>query len=510
MFFAIFSIYALVIDHVLNLPPETLKVQKDLLEQGRYDEIDVDRIVKGNGWIEILDPHYNVIYRNGNVQEYVASYTQKEMESISDYYETFDRVESYKIKEKNGQTLTLLLKKGSPKEDPQNQYASVEMLDEEYNVIYRFGNDQEEKKHYTKRELEYMTGTYFQRYQVKKYDFQDQEGNSYFLIAKIDHQHIEGFLGAISRNSKYMVYLFLFLYILNVTLFIIYLNRKVKKPLEKINKAMTAFAEEKSNQKIEFEGPREFMQICDSFNVMVTKLKKSEEERRQLEEEKQKMLSDISHDLKTPFTIIQGYAKALADGVIKDEKQQRKYLNTIYQKSMNVTELIDLFQEYNKLEHPDFKFHFTRQNISELLRNYIAERYDYITEQGFEIEVDISEKELLCDLDKNQIQRVFENIISNSIKHNSPGTTIEITLQEMDHLYKITISDDGVGIPEDIGSRIFDAFVVGDESRNPKQGTGLGLAIAKRIVEKHNGKIQLISQKEERFKTKFEICIPKA
>ncbi len=508
LFFAILYIDAFIIEHTLDIPSQALKNQEELLRSGRYDELDSDKIVKNNGWIEILDENYNVIYRSSNALEKVNSYTEKEIESISDYYGSTKRIEMYRVKRDNDKSFILLIKKFEFDHDELENNATIEVLDDDYNILYRFGDFKDKHNYYTKREMEFMTGTYFQKYQIKKYDFIDNDGNYRYLIAKIDQEQINGILKFITESSRYMLYLFLIIYILNVTLFILYLNRKVKKPLVEISDAMTSFADGKDNQIKEFKGPEEFVRISDAYNEMVSKLKRSEQERKNLEIEKQKMLSDISHDLKTPFTIIRGYAKALADGLITDEEHQKKYLNIIYQKTIDLTQLIDIFNEYNKLEHPDFHFDLKRQDLGELLRMYIGERYDYITEQGFNIEVDISEEPLFCDIDEIQMQRAFENIISNSMKYNPRGTTIFIGVDRKGEWCRIIIGDDGIGIPDDVIDNIFDAFVVGDDSRNSKQGTGLGLAIAKKIVEKNNGRISLVTSTEDRYKTIFKILVP--
>lgn len=106
--------------------------------------------------------------------------------------------------------------------------------------------------------------------------------------------------------------------------------------------------------------------------------------------------------------------------------------------------------------------------------------------------MDIPEEEMEIKIDKVQLQRVFDNILGNSIKHNEKGTNIYVSLKEKNDIYEIIIADDGKGISKDIANNIFEAFTVGDESRNSKQGSGLGLAIAKTIVDLHGGTIELV------------------
>ena len=229
---------------------------------------------------------------------------------------------------------------------------------------------------------------------------------------------------------------------------------------------------------------------------MVNKLESSEEERNKLIKDKQSMLADISHDLKTPITTIQGYSKALADGVISPEEYE-KYFNIIYSKANRLTELINIFYEYSKLEHPNFKLVLEDVDLAEYLREYIAIKYEDILENGFNIEVDIPEKVMKCKIDKIQFQRVLDNILGNAMKHNPVGTRIYVALSNKDE----------VGIPQEIINDIFSPFIVGDESRNTKQGSGLGLAITKTIVEMHNGTIKLNRSLKRKYQTVFEIEI---
>lgn len=124
--------------------------------------------------------------------------------------------------------------------------------------------------------------------------------------------------------------------------------------------------------------------------------------------------------------------------------------------------------------------------------------------------MDIPEEILECKIDTVQFQRVLDNLLGNSMKHNPVGTKIYVSLSVVKNKYRIIIADNGVGIPKEISENIFSPFIVGDESRNTKQGSGLGLAIVKTIVEKHGGKIKLNTSDKflnGEYTTIFEIII---
>ena len=339
-----------------------------------------------------------------------------------------------------------------------------------------------------------------------KYTYVNGNGESRTAIIKEKRINEEALYKSFGQLNNISFGLFFVACIICTIIFGLFLKKKVQKPLNKLNRAMQLLSEGKNNEPIVYFGPKEFVEICESFNVMVNKLESSEEERNKLIEDKQSMLADISHDLKTPITTIQGYSKALADGVISPEEYE-KYFNIIYSKANRLTELINIFYEYSKLEHPNFKLVLEEVDLAEYLREYIAIKYEDILENGFNIEVDIPEKVMKCKIDKIQFQRVLDHILGNAMKHNPVGTKIYVALSNKEDGYKIIIADNGVGIPQEIINDIFSPFIVGDESRNTKQGSGLGLAITKTIVEMHNGTIKLNRSLKRRYQTVFEIEI---
>ena len=237
--------------------------------------------------------------------------------------------------------------------------------------------------------------------------------------------------------------------------------------------------------------------------------RKIRREEHMVEAARQKMLADISHDLKTPITVIQGYSKAIVDGVIPDESMD-KYLNTIYQKSNHLADLINAFYDYSRLEHPEFQLTLEPGDLSEYLREYVAGKYEELELAGYELDVDIPERPIYMSFDHVELRRVFENIITNTTKHNPTSTTIHVSMEFIRerHQVRIRLGDDGEGIAPELREHLFEPFVVGDESRNSKHGTGLGLSVAKRVVEAHGGRIRLLSADETSWSTMYEIILP--
>lgn len=494
-------------DAILGL---TKKYQNYLKEE-KFNKLNLKEITGEDGTIEILDENYNLIYSLGkDINK--EKYNEDEINAIPNYRKDDTYLNIYDYYSENGESYKLIIAESYYSEGViSNPLKSTskwfKVLDKNLNVILESDNAPA-KKNYTEKEIIYMRGYYNNGLFIEKYQYINNDGIKRTAIIKSRELYTNSFFKKMNILTKIDFVVFGIAYIILVVIFVFVLRSKFYEPLEKLNKAMELLTEGKRKKPVDYSGPREFVDICDRFNIMVSKLEDSENQRKKLMNDKERMMADISHDLKTPITSIQGYAKALSDGIIADEDKD-KYIKIIYEKSKKLTELINIFHEYSKLEHPDFNLIFEKVDLSEYLRAYIALKYEDIVESGFNIEVDIPEEEMEIKIDKVQLQRVFDNILGNSIKHNEKGTNIYVSLKEKNDIYEIIIADDGKGISKDIANNIFEAFTVGDESRNSKQGSGLGLAIAKTIVDLHGGTIELEPESLKKFSTQFKIILKK-
>lgn len=231
-------------------------------------------------------------------------------------------------------------------------------------------------------------------------------------------------------------------------------------------------------------------------------LEQMNEDLSRLETSRRHLLSNISHDLGTPMTLIQGYVEALLDGLVSDPEKQHKYLKIIHYRISGLNRLIsDLFQ-LSKLEARQLQFAIQPISVCEFMR-YFSERYEQEV-QNAGLSFSIKSKDLrpaglpegLVKADLDRIDQVLTNIIYNAIKHTPRGGLIELLLSADEHSLVVQVQDNGMGIdPEDL-PHIFDRFYKKDKSRNTSGGgSGLGLSIAKEIIEYHGGKIWAQSRK---------------
>lgn len=198
------------------------------------------------------------------------------------------------------------------------------------------------------------------------------------------------------------------------------------------------------------------------------------------------LLSDIAHDIKTPITTLCGYSKALADDVVQGEKRQ-EYLDAIYAKSMRMNELITMLFEYVKMDSSGFELHREEADLGEILRECAAALYADFEDKKIALRVEIPEEPTLYSVDKVQMSRAVTNLLTNSIRYGKEGGRALIQLEE----YTITVADDGMEIDREFAAHIFEPFSRADKARSTAGGSGLGLSISSKIVQMHGGELKL-------------------
>ncbi|MCB2294919.1 HAMP domain-containing histidine kinase [Clostridium algoriphilum] len=263
-------------------------------------------------------------------------------------------------------------------------------------------------------------------------------------------------------------------------------------PLKKLLKGVNTFKNGEYSARVEIDSINEIGQLKDAFNLMAEKIQQERLLKEKAEQNRKRMILDISHDLKNPLTSILGYSEFLLenDDILTEEKN--KLLKVINNNSRRANDLIQDLFEFSRIESTEYRLDINKNDIGEFLRELIAGYVPMMEQQGVQYEFDITEDEVEILFDRKNLDRALSNIILNSIKYNGRGITISIKLLVNEGTTVIIIEDNGVGIPKDFEGDIFEPFVRVDASRNSKTGgTGLGLAISKAIIKKHGGNIHL-------------------
>lgn len=391
----------------------------------------------------------------------------------------------------------------------------LELLDSGKRVIQVIGEKQDEVQVYDEDSLYLgLENRSDQPFYYSITSVTEQDTGAAWMLLKIPRDVIN-----ISINNEFLVsylnhsvffYVFLVsgLILLLIFVYSYWVSRRIKKPLRVLNLGLNRMMEGHYNTRIALYAETEFLRIGHSFNYMADVIEKTTEEKRLAEKSKQRLMVDLSHDLKTPITSIQGYAQALIEGRVTDPERQTKYLNYIYTKSVQVTKLIQHMLDLLKLDSPDFILRIERLELGDHLREIIADTYGEIEQKDFELHLQVPEEEVYARYDPELFASVINNLIANALAYNPEGTRIRVSVIPEDTQIRIEIADNGVGIPKELWSTIFDPFVRGDEARTTASGgTGLGLSIAKKNVEKMEGTLLLESREGE--PTVFVIHIPK-
>ena len=207
-----------------------------------------------------------------------------------------------------------------------------------------------------------------------------------------------------------------------------------------------------------------------------------------------KMLSNISHDLKTPLTVILGYIEMINNDKSLTSEKVMSLLKTVNLKTVEVLALINRFFELVKLESGDKKLNSSRIDICEVSRKIILDYYEILISKEFEVVIDIPEDPVFVSGDEDAIERVLNNLITNAIQYGSDGKMVGLKIRITDNDVFVEISDKGKGINEMHKDRVFERMYTLEDSRNTNyQGSGLGLTITKRLVEQMEGSISLNS-----------------
>lgn len=280
------------------------------------------------------------------------------------------------------------------------------------------------------------------------------------------------------------VLLFFLLDLFAVSFFIF---RKIKRPLDSLIEGMKRVENGEEQVELSMQTEREFVEIGQAFNHMTEQLHAQKAENEKMTKSRQRMLLELSHDIKTPVATIKSCACALREKMVPEEELDR-YYETIALKAERVNTMSEELFTMLKMESADYRLELKPVDLAELVRRICAEYYGEITEAGFVFEIEIPEEQVPVLGDEKLLARVISNLLINAEKYNRTGNRIGVVLV-LDNAVFLRVEDDGEEIASEVQDMMFTAFVRGESDRNSRGGTGLGLAIARAVMEKHGGSI---------------------
>lgn len=480
-----------------------LQDSEALFEEGKYDQVNSAKMLGKRGFFEVINDNSKLIYSSNSAHWY--EFTPAELSYVQNV-ESPNKVTVTKALGKNGENIYLVTRQRyySKSGDPSDYL----ILDDSYHVV-ESSQGVMQRDCLTARQFKILTQTLAKNYDLTKYTFKNKEDGENYTLVLFSYMATAEEVEEAFNGIPVLIGVFAFFYILIMAFYIWFNYHNVNRPLKLLQKTIDNYEKCGLDECEICKEHKEFIQLFDSFKAMTLRLTKSEELKEQMEQERNQMLANISHDIKTPITVIQGYSKAICDGLIPNS-ELANYFDTIYKKSCHLSELVSAFAEYSMVEHPEFKLNLKQVDICEFVREYCATKYAELEIEGFELEVDLPDEPVMVMIDTFQIERVFENVINNTMRYNAAGTKVYVSLEcahsrlfnKEDNKIQIHICDNGVGIPKEYQNTIFEPFIVADSARTNK-GSGLGLSVVKRVMVAHGGEVALNPNPKSGWVTDF-------
>lgn len=377
----------------------------------------------------------------------------------------------------------LLVRKGNDIYYTGNPEGAGKIFDE----LPEFGGEEEDESNtYYYGEMEKL---------VKGIDFYFKDGTpgTLFVITRVTSLISGDFL-------KDMVVSIIAILIFTSAMLTWWIHKGVFLPIKELNLAMCKIKEGNFDYRLFSDSKGEIGELYRNYEDMRLRLKETTEEQVQQEKKNKELISNISHDLKTPITAVKGYVEGIMDGVADTPEKMEKYIKTIYNKANDMDRLINELTIYSGIDNNRIPYNFHRINVADYFGDCVEEVGLDLESRNIELNYsNMAAPETMIIADPEQMKKVINNIISNSVKYiDKPKGVIDIRILDEVDSVRIEIEDNGKGIAQKDLPRIFERFFRTDASRNSMQGgSGIGLSIVKKIIEEHGGYIWATSREGE-------------
>ncbi len=280
-------------------------------------------------------------------------------------------------------------------------------------------------------------------------------------------------------------------------------RKGIKAQLLQISQELAGAVDSDSEEKVMvFTDSRAMQELCAQINRFLDRHQRMLADYRRSEISSKKMLSNISHDIKTPLTVILGYLEIIR----LNGGEQRELIDKVEARAKAVSDLVEQFFTLAKLEAGDMEIALSKLELCELCREVVLDFYEILSGKDYEVEVEIPEKTVYVQGNGDAIRRILNNLISNSLRYGSEGRYLGIFLHEDEKQVYIDVTDRGRGIEKDFAEHIFDRLFTMEDSRNRDiQGNGLGLTIARSLARQMGGDVTLLSKPWQ--KTSFTVAL---
>ena len=320
-------------------------------------------------------------------------------------------------------------------------------------------------------------------------------GEYRFVLADTNFNFIEGYYARFDlfiMRAVAVIACFIFFIILTNILLTRFVFKKIVFALDTLEYGVSQISEGNLSYRIQYPEADEFAGVCANFNGMAVRLLDSVNLRQKDENSRRELIAGISHDLRTPLTVIRGCVEGIGQGLVSTPAMWARYAETIQNKVRDLEQIIDTLFLFSRLDLGEFPWRMERTDLVKHLFDEFSGLQSEYAQRGLDIALRAeAEETLLVNVDFQQLRNAMINILENSLKYKT-GTRVkmEICLSHENECAVVTMTDDGPGVPEEMLDRLFDVFFRCDASRNgAKKGYGMGLAIVVKIIKSFGGDI---------------------
>ena len=321
----------------------------------------------------------------------------------------------------------------------------------------------------------------------------------------IDLQNLPA--GFVNIVSDFLVAIIMVL-IVSAVVLSIWIYSGIRTPMYHLTRATKKIRDGDLDFEVKPEGVYEIRELCEDFEEMRQKLREANDEKLMADAQNRELISNISHDLRTPITTVKGYVEGVMDGIADTPEKMERYMKTIYAKANEMDHLINELTFYSKIDTNQMPYHFKKISAKEFFDDAAEELGRELQQLGirFSYQNALAENETMV-ADVEQVQRVIANLIGNAEKYmDKEEKEVVLAVADVDDMVQVCVEDNGQGIPSTDLPHIFDRFYRGDKARSSKEGgSGIGLSIVKKIVEEHGGKVWAESVEGEGSKLFFTL-----
>lgn len=295
--------------------------------------------------------------------------------------------------------------------------------------------------------------------------------------------------------------------LISIIIFLSILLLHLYKNINGICKYINDILNGNSNQRIRLQTHIKCLsKLTIKINSLIEKLQHIEKKNVVSEESRKKMISNISHDLRTPLTSILGYIELILNDSNLSQDEINRYIKIVYTKGNYLYDMLEEFFEISKMDSKDFKLEMKSINICEVIRQQLISFFNEFKKKDIEPELNVQKDNIYVNADEKALNRILNNIISNILKHGKNSTKICVDISCTKNTVFISIWDNGLGIPQDEINYVFDRLYTVEKSRKSNlKSSGLGLSIVKKLVESLGGTISVSSIPLKRTEFKFTL-----